>query len=308
MLTPGRWVRWLKPAVLTGLPHGPVQAGAIPSQLAMPHAAVRFFNRSCLMSGSYGIFMSWSRNLALGALCFASLVAGQVRAMEFNVRFDTYIGVSPTPRPPIVGTGYFGFDGNLMDGSYLFSSLTNVYMDYAFVPAPPDFPNPTYFYNYYGLPNPGPTDPDYNPAFPFPNSNFDYLYDPSLKVVIYNEGQQFYFDGPSILNYNVGALDLNIKQEYIDFYYPGQAPIYLSFQPNNTPIPPGGSAILPPYNRYGIYANTDINPATPPQLIVNGIYGTVVPGPLPILGVGAAFGVSRRLRRRVKATCSTAHQ
>jgi hypothetical protein len=30
--------------------------------------------------------------------------------------------------------------------------------------------------------------------------------------------------------------------------------------------------------------------------------GVVVPGPLPLLGVGAAFGFSRNLRKRIKAT------
>jgi hypothetical protein len=229
------------------------------------------------------------------------MVSGPGQAMEFNVSFDTYVGVAPGPTPPIVGTGVFGFDENLGDGSHLFSTLTNVYMSYEFIPAPPSFPDPSFFYNFYDLPNPVPPDP----ANPFPYTNFDYLYDPSLKVVIYDNGRQFYFDGPSIPNYNVGALDLNMKQSYIDLYHPGQSPIYLSFQPNNTPIPPGGSPILPPYNRYGIYANTDVDPNTPPELIVNGIYGTIVPGPLPIIGVGAAFGLSRRLRQRVKATRTT---
>jgi hypothetical protein len=34
--------------------------------------------------------------------------------------------------------------------------------------------------------------------------------------------------------------------------------------------------------------------------------GSGVPGPIPLLGVGAAFGFSRRLRRRIKATSNTA--
>jgi hypothetical protein len=253
---------------------------------------------------NFQIAMGWSKHFILGALCFSGLIAAPSKAMEFNVKFDAYVGVAPSPKPPFVGTGIFGFDGTLPDGSYLFSSLTNVYMDYEFMPAQPDFPDTSYFYNYYGLPNPLPSDPNYDPAIPFPFSNVDYLYDPSLEVVIYDNGARFYFDGPSKPGYNVGSIDLNMKQDYIDTYYPNQEPIFLSFQPNNTPILPGGSPILPPFNRYGIYANTDVNPMTPPQLIVNGIYGTVVPGPLPIIGVGAAFSMSRRLRRRVKSVSS----
>jgi hypothetical protein len=36
--------------------------------------------------------------------------------------------------------------------------------------------------------------------------------------------------------------------------------------------------------------------------------GAAVPGPLPLMGAGAAFGWSRRLRRRIAAPLSTPHQ
>lgn len=247
--------------------------------------------------------MTWLHKLLLSAACLAATVSGPGHAMEFNVKFDAHVSVAPGPVPPIVGSGVFGFDETLSDGSYMFSTLTNVYMSYEFAPAPPSFPDPSFFYNFYDLPNPLPPDP----ANPFPNTNFDYLYDPSLKIVIYDNGRRFYFDGPTVTGYTVGSLDLNMKQAYIDLYYPGQSPIFLSFQPNNSPIPPGSSPILPPYNRYGIYANTDVVPNTPPDLIVNGNYGTIVPGPLPIIAVGAAFGLSRCLRQRVQATRPTSN-
>jgi MYXO-CTERM domain-containing protein len=36
--------------------------------------------------------------------------------------------------------------------------------------------------------------------------------------------------------------------------------------------------------------------------------GATVPGPLPLLGAGAAFGWSRRLRKRIAAPLSTPPQ
>jgi hypothetical protein len=239
--------------------------------------------------------MDLIKNLTMAAICSVALSvgigAGPGRAMEFNVSFDLNVG-SPTPTSPIVGRGIFGFDQTLTDGSYYFKDLTNVYMSYEFIPGPPPFDNNSYFYNFYDLPNPIPPDP----SNPFPNTNFDYLYAPNLKVVIYNNGTQFYFDGPSVTNYNVGSLDLNMKQGYIDLYYPGKSPIFLSFQPNNPGVPP----ILPPYNQYGIYANIDAT-STTSELVVNGTYGTVVPGPLPLAGAATAFSLSRRMRRRLKS-------
>lgn len=49
------------------------------------------------------------------------------------------------------------------------------------------------------------------------------------------------------------------------------------------------------------------NPAQdPPDLIYGNAFNAEVPGPLPIVGAGAAFGWSRRLRKRVgKASAAT---
>ena len=48
----------------------------------------------------------------------------------------------------------------------------------------------------------------------------------------------------------------------------------------------------------GIFSSND--PATqPPNLILGNAFNIPAPGPLPVLGAGAAFGWSRRLRRRL---------
>lgn len=235
--------------------------------------------------------MKRTRQLGLLSLaCMATLAPGTVHAMEFPLKFDLTLGVAPEPKPPDVGTGFFGFNGAaiLPDGSYKFSDLTDVYMDLEFIANPPYSVDRLFLYNYYG-------DPLY--------SNFQYLYDPdNLKVVIYDQGSRFYFDGPSTTTYgNVGSLVLLMDPSYITTYYPNaQPPLFLSFQPDNPLLPPGAPVPTPPYNRYGIYAKLASAPVgQDPDLIYNGIYGTVVPGPLPLLGVGGAFAWSRRLRRRV---------
>jgi len=54
----------------------------------------------------------------------------------------------------------------------------------------------------------------------------------------------------------------------------------------------------------GIFSTN--NPATQaPNIIYGNAFNTTVPGPLPVLGAGAAFGFSRRLRRRMMAASST---
>jgi len=50
----------------------------------------------------------------------------------------------------------------------------------------------------------------------------------------------------------------------------------------------------------GIY--TTNNPATQPPNLIYGNAFVSTPGPLPVLGAGAAFGMSRRLRRRIGAS------
>jgi hypothetical protein len=51
----------------------------------------------------------------------------------------------------------------------------------------------------------------------------------------------------------------------------------------------------------GIFSTSTPPTTQVPTIIYGNAFNTRVPGPLPLVGVGAAFGFSRRLRRRVKA-------
>lgn len=97
-------------------------------------------------------------------------------------------------------------------------------------------------------------------------------YDPSLLVVIHDSGSRFYFDGPPAPNSSIGG-SLEITNKAFSS---------LAFEPKYfTP---------PPYNLY-----LSIGPG----FFYQGTYGTIVPSPLPVLGVGMLLAHSRRLRRRL---------
>ena len=60
------------------------------------------------------------------------------------------------------------------------------------------------------------------------------------------------------------------------------------------PVTPPSFPTIPPDN---------ININTPPFKVISNVKFTPsVPGPLPIVGIGAAFGYSRRLRKKIKAS------
>ena len=68
----------------------------------------------------------------------------------------------------------------------------------------------------------------------------------------------------------------------------------LSFTSYTTASGPGGNDV------YGVYASgSNLYAATTGGLSIDQLSGEPVPGPLPLLGAGAAFGWSRRLRRRL---------
>jgi hypothetical protein len=104
------------------------------------------------------------------------------------------------------------------------------------------------------------------------------LYDKSLAVVIYDGGSRFYFAGPQAPNSILGG-SLELTNDRLST---------LAFEPSGY--------TLPPYNLY-----LSIGPISS----VAGTYGTLVPAPLPFVGLGAALASSRRLRRRVHQANST---
>jgi hypothetical protein len=253
--------------------------------------------------------------LLFKAAVFASTLSlalgfSQVKAMTFKVDFDTTIAEVPGPTPPFIGTGFFSFSDStgqpsMPDGSYKFASLTNVILDFSFDKITQITSNPLEFFYYY-----------FDPQF----QNISFLYDSSkLDVVIYDNGQRFYFDGPgSVATGNPSAsLYLLMKPSYVSTYYPdlnSTEPVFLSFEPNDINVPPPAIQPTAPFNRYGIYAKllSDAAGCTPPPgnldpdyckyVLVNGTYGLPVPGPLPILGATASFAWSRRLRQRLRSS------
>lgn len=104
------------------------------------------------------------------------------------------------------------------------------------------------------------------------------VYDPRLAVVIYDNGTRFYFDGPQARNSSLGG-SLEITNATFST---------LAFEPSGyTP---------PPYSLYFRVGTT---------ASIAGTYGTLVPAPLPLCGLGVALASARRLRRRRRQGSST---
>jgi hypothetical protein len=94
-----------------------------------------------------------------------------------------------------------------------------------------------------------------------------------------------------------GAISPNDYKVTVDWSIDGTGPIDLVFSPPG----PSSSGVNPfnPNQSMVSSSHTIMNGAT-----VTAITDTVTqtPGPLPILGAGAAFGFSRKLRNRIKAS------
>lgn len=104
------------------------------------------------------------------------------------------------------------------------------------------------------------------------------VYDPRLAVVIYDNGARFYLDGPQARNSSLGG-SLEITNATFST---------LAFEPSGyTP---------PPYSLYFSVGTTASIACT---------YGTLVPAPLPLCGLGVALASARRLRRRRRQGSST---
>lgn len=176
--------------------------------------------------------------MAAISVAFILAAAKPVAAMVFEVVFDDDVAEKPKPIEPYVGAGTLSFDGTMPDGSYSFNGLTNLKFQFNF---------------------------EDGESFDQGNA---LKYDPSLALVIYDNGKQFYFDGPPPCP-DCGSLQV----------YNG-AKTMLFFQPNTVGTPPLNSYLVKGTNSF-----------------YQGTYG--VPAPLPLLGAGAGFGWSRQLRRRL---------
>lgn len=180
--------------------------------------------------------------LALGAL-LPTLAPGPAAAITvFPIRFDDK-GLSTSadlPSPPFVGEGSLSFDDHLPDGSYRFNVLRNPALSVRIG----------------------------SEVFTLADS---ILYDPTLAVVIHDNGTRFYFDGPQARNSTLGG---SLEITNANF-------ATLAFEPSGYTDPP-----------YTLYFSVGASSS------VAGSYGIPVPAPLPLLGAGLALSSTRRLRRR----------
>lgn len=96
----------------------------------------------------------------------------------------------------------------------------------------------------------------------------------------------------------LGAVGANQYNVDVDWTNDALAPISLS-------LSPGPSSSFPPLRDFNPNtADTVVTHAITNGQSLTGITDTVTqtPGPLPLLGAGAAFGFSRKLRNRIKAS------
>jgi hypothetical protein len=59
---------------------------------------------------------------------------------------------------------------------------------------------------------------------------------------------------------------------------------------------------------FGFYAESTDNALGPSVTEITDFMYVPIPGPLPVLGLGAAFGFSRKLRKRIKLSAARQHQ
>jgi hypothetical protein len=171
---------------------------------------------------------------------------GIARANDFNVIFTDSLTDNS-----LVGSGTFDFDGNLGDGTYLLSSLTNVNFDFTVDGAT------------------------------FTNSDLDTSNLANIEVVIYEGGNNFYFDTDCFNTPGCYSKEADAALDFVDqnFGY------ILATVPNDDQAPP-----------------LDFYGALGPGGVIEGYYGTLAglapePGTLLLLGTGLAGMLLRRSRR-----------
>jgi hypothetical protein len=127
----------------------------------------------------------------------------------------------------------------------------------------------------------------FNPSLP-PPSTGSYSYD--LAIIEPYKSAGWMFKDVELDVDHAGS-----GQEVTKTIVGGGNPVLVSMDGDPVgPVPLFGTSI-------SVTDSWDLNPATGTIMAISNTYAqTEVPGPLPLLGAGAAFGFSRRIRNRIK--------
>lgn len=101
----------------------------------------------------------------------------------------------------------------------------------------------------------------------------------------------------TLIAWSGGSNSSAIKQFFTDATFTIPAPGYPTVSTNSISGPPYFTSTLPS-GVSTLYVRDTYNADV--SILYNGFTQQQVPGPLPVLGAGAAFGFSRRLRRRIQ--------
>jgi hypothetical protein len=131
---------------------------------------------------------------------------------------------------------------------------------------------------------------------------------PNGNVPLYFISGPQSFNGNGVMNHASSASGITtwlgglLGYLAIDSAYVSGSPIVSSATFNGTTLAALG------FTTTGLIGTWTLNGTSESILVILGAPTAAVPGPLPLLGAGAAFGWSRRLRRRIAAPLSTPPQ
>ena len=136
----------------------------------------------------------------------------------------------------------------------------------------------------------------FNPSLPPPNTG-SYSYD--LEIIEPWKSQGWTFDTVE-LDVDSSGTGQKVQKEVID-----AVGLTIDTLESMDGVPEGPMPISETF--INVTDSWDLNPNTGTVMSISNTYTQtnqtqVVPGPLPILGIGAAFGFSRKLRKRIKGS------
>jgi len=222
----------------------------------------------------------------LGAAALSTLGAGSAQAV---VRFDCSFGASTAH------TKCFNDPINPIDWTTGWTLVDKKLTNFGFDPIIPAGGPPSgdfsFIYDDFGAPGLSVEDmwttlATFNPSLP-PPSTGSYSYD--LAIIEPYKSAGWMFKDVELDVDHAGS-----GQEVTKTIIGGGNPVLVSMDGDPVgPVPLSGTSI-------SVTDSWDLDPATGTIMSISNTYTQTVPGPLPLLGAGAAFGFSRRIRNRIK--------